>query len=291
MDPDFRLRRREETRRRTRRQRRMALATLVLVGSLTLAMVAARGGRQSGREGGESAAENPAPRPPQLPRGGRRILPDHRVVAFYGAPQSEELGALGIGSPTEAGRRLERQARPYARPGRPVLPAFELISTIVHRSPGEDGDFSERLKPAVIERYLREARRRKALLVLDIQPGRSPFMREVRALRRWLEQPDVSLALDPEWSMGKGEIPGRSIGSTDARTVNEVSAYLSSIVEARNLPQKLLLVHRFTADMIENERALRRHAGVALTVNVDGFGTPAQKRAKYREFTRGRRDR
>ena len=288
MDPDFRLRRREEARRRTRRQRRIALCTVVLVGSLTLAMVAARGG---GREGGESAAEKPPPRPPELPRGGRRILPDHRVVAFYGAPQSKELGALGIGSPAEAGRRLERQARPYARRGRPVLPAFELISTIVHGSAGEDGDFSERQKPAVIDRYLREARRRKALLVLDIQPGRSPFMREVRALRRWLEQPDVSLALDPEWSMNEGDIPGQSIGSTDARTVNAVSSYLARIVERRKLPQKLLLVHRFTQDMIENERALREHAGVALTVNVDGFGTAAQKRAKYREFTRGRRDR
>ncbi len=279
-------------RRRTRRQRLIALCALGLVASLTLAMVATRGGGgQSGRGGGEATAEKRPPRPPELPRGGRRIFPDHRVVAFYGAPQSEELGALGIGSPAQAGRRLVRQARPYARRGRPVLPAFELISTIVHSSAGEDGDFSERLKPAVIDRYLREARRRKGLLILDIQPGRSAFMREVRALRRWLEQPDVSLALDPEWSMGEGEIPGQSIGSTDARTVNQVSSYLSRIVEQRNLPQKLLLVHRFTADMIENERALRSYAGVALTVNVDGFGTAAQKRAKYREFTRGRRDR
>ncbi len=56
----------------------------------------------------------------------------------------------------------------------------------------------------------------------------------------------------------------------------------------RNLPEKLLLVHRFTADMIENEPALRRYPGVELVVNVDGFGTQAQKKAKYREFTRGR---
>ena len=258
---------------------------------MTLAIVAAHvagGGDQRGRE---ATAPKAPPKPPELPRGGRRILPDNRVVAFYGAPQNGELGALGIGSPAQAGRRLSRQARPYARRGRPVLPAFELISTIVHGSAGEDGDFSERQKPAVIGRYLREARRRKALLILDIQPGRSPFMREVRALRRWLEQPDVSLALDPEWSMRQGEIPGQSIGSTDARTVNEVSSYLSKIVEERDLPQKLLLVHRFTADMIENERALRTHPGVALTLNVDGFGTAEQKRAKYREFTRGRRGR
>ena len=292
MDHELRLRRREEARRRTRRQRRIALCALVLVGPLTLAIVAVRGaGGQSGPDGGEATSEKPRASPPQLPRGGRQILPDHRVVAFYGAPQNDELGALGIGSPGAAGRRLERQARAYARRGRPVLPAFELLATIVHGSAGRDGDFSERQTPAVIERYLRAARRRKTLLILDIQPGRSPFMREVRALRRWLEQPDVSLALDPEWSMRAGEVPGQSIGGTDARTVNEVSSYLSRIVKQHDLPQKLLIVHRFTADMIENEHALRRHAGVALTVNVDGFGTAAQKRAKYREFTRGRRDR
>jgi hypothetical protein len=285
VDAERRRRRREEARRRTRRQRRVvagaALATLALVTG-----VAASGGGEPGAERAETAKGPPAP--PQLPRGGRRLFPDRRVVAFYGAPQNPELGALGIGTPAQAGRRLERQAKPYRRRGRPVQPAFELISTIVHRTPGRDGDYSSRQRPEVIDRYLREARRRKLLLVLDIQPGRAPFLREARALRRWLEQPDVALALDPEWSMGPGEIPGQSIGSTDARTVNEVSAYLSRLVRQRDLPEKLLLVHRFTKDMIESERSLRRYPGVALAVNVDGFGTQAQKKAKYREFTRGR---
>lgn len=242
--------------------------------------------------GGEEAAEKPASaerpsKPAELPRGGRRLFPDQRVVAFYGAPGNDELGILGIGSPAQAARKLERRAKPYARPGKPVLPAFELISTIVHQGAGEDGKYSTRQKRHVIDRYLREARKHHALLILDIQPGRASFIDEVRALRPWLEQPDVSLALDPEWSMKPGEIPGQSIGSTDARTVNEVAAYLSRLVRERHLPQKLLLVHRFTKDMIENERSLRELPGVALVVNVDGFGTKDQKRAKYREFTRG----
>ena len=85
-----------------------------------------------------------------------------------------------------------------------------------------------------------------------------------------------------------GELPGQQIGSTDAATVNEVSAYLSRIVRRGRLPQKLLVVHRFTEDMIENEGELRRHPGVALVVNVDGFGDRPNKIAKYRSFTRGR---
>jgi hypothetical protein len=170
-----------------------------------------------------------------------------------------------------------------------VLPAFELISTVVQRDAGDDGDYGMRQSARTIRRYLRAARREGMLLILDIQPGRAPFMREVRALEPFLAQPDVSLALDPEWSMAPGELPGQQIGSTDAATVNEVSAYLSGIVRRRGLPQKLLVVHRFTEDMIENEAALRRHPGVALVVNVDGFGDQPNKVSKYRSFTRGRR--
>jgi hypothetical protein len=108
-------------------------------------------------------------------------------------------------------------------------------------------------------------------------------------LRRFLAEPDVSLALDPEWSMAPGQVPGRQIGSTDAATVNSVSRYLSRLVRARHLPQKLLVVHRFTPGMIRQEEGLERNHGVALVVNVDGFGTRPVKIAKYREFTRDRR--
>ena len=264
---------------RRRRIVAAAAAGLVLVG-----LVAAG----SALIGSGSAEEEAAPPAPELPRGGRRILPGHTVVAFYGAPQDEQLGALGVGTPDQAARRLERQARPYATRRRPVLPALELIATIANESPGDDGDYSTRQRDATVRRYLRAARRRKALLILDIQPGRAPFMREVRAFRRFLAEPDVSLALDPEWSMEEGQVPGGQIGSTEAETVNEVSRYLSAIVRRGRLPQKLLVVHRFTPGMIQREERLDRQPGVALVVNVDGFGDRANKVAKYRELTRGR---
>jgi hypothetical protein len=285
MHREERLRRREKARRRTRRQRRYTGAAVLALGAggaLALGVGALAGGGQAEQK----ATAAPAA---QLPRGGRSILPDNRVVAYYGAPQDRELGALGIGSPDAAARRLERQARPYARHGRPVLPALELIATVANGSPGAGGRYASRQRAATVARYLRAARRHKALLILDIQPGRVPFMREVRAFRRFLAEPDVSLALDPEWSVGPGQLPGRQIGSTDAAVVNEAGRYLSGIVRAHRLPQKLLVVHRFTHDMIRNESSLRSQRGVALIVNVDGFGTRAVKAAKYREFTRSRR--
>jgi hypothetical protein len=291
VDQETRLRRREAARRRTRRQRRIAIAGVFVLAVLAiLGVVAGRSVLSGDEEAPRAERAKPSRPPPELPGGGRSIFPERRVVAFYGAPQDRELGALGIGPPRVAARRLRRQARPYDRRDRPVLPAFELLATVVQGDPGEDGDHSARQDARTIGRYLRAARRNGMLLILDVQPGYAPFMREVRALRRWLEEPDVSLALDPEWSMRPPQLPGQEIGSTDAATVNEVSAYLSRIVRERRLPEKLLVVHRFTNDMIENEEALESHPGVALTVNVDGFGDRPIKIAKYRDFTRPRRD-
>ena len=121
MDDEARRRRREEARRRVYRRRRLVAAG---VAGLVVALLVAGGLLAFGGDGsGDSEAEAP-PKPPSLPRGGRTILPDFRVVAYYGAPQDDELGILGIGPPRVAARRLERQAKPYARPRRPVLPAM-----------------------------------------------------------------------------------------------------------------------------------------------------------------------
>ncbi len=61
----------------------------------------------------------------------------------------------------------------------------------------------------MIRRYLKAARKAKALLILDIQPGRSDFFTETKRLRKWLKEPDVGLALDPEWRMGPARSPAR----------------------------------------------------------------------------------
>jgi hypothetical protein len=265
----------------------VALASALALVVLGLLVVLGVGTLLGGSSDETKAQGEDEREPAKLPGGGRSVFPERRVVAFYGAPQARELGTLGIGSPQAAARRLKKQARGYGQPGRPVLPAFELIATIVQSDPGDDGDHASRQEPRTIARYLRAARRNDMLLILDIQPGYSSFIQEVRALRRFLREPDVSLALDPEWRLEPPALPGQAIGSTDAATINEVSAYLSRLVRRHRLPEKLLVVHRFTDEMIENEQALKSYPGVALTVNVDGFGDRPNKVSRYHSFTRG----
>jgi hypothetical protein len=266
-------------------RRRRLVALGVLAGIIALIGVTL-GARTGGEKAPERAAQaDKPPAPPQLPRGGRSILPEFRVVAYYGAPQAAELGTLGIGSPAAAARRLERQAKPYGTRKRPVLPALELIAVIANADAGEDGMYRARQEDKVIRRYLRAARKAKAMLLLDIQPGRSDFFTETKRLERWLRQPDVGLALDPEWRMAPGQVPGDVIGRVDAREVNATTAWLDQLTRREGLPQKLVVIHQFTDDMVD-ETALRPREGLDLVLNADGFGGRAVKKAKYHAFTR-----
>ncbi len=276
--------------RRQRLRRRRALAGLGALAVFAVcvgAWAATRGSEEpaaggGGGKDGEARADAP---PPELPRGGRRIFPDHRVVGFYGAPQSEELGALGIGRPDGAARRLLRVARPYERKSRPVLPALELIAVIAQADGGEDGQYRFRQPDSIIRRYLKAARKVKGLLLLDIQPGRADFFTETERLRKWLKEPDVGLALDPEWRVNEGEVPGQVIGSVSSREVNATSLWLSQLVERNRLPNKLFVIHQFTDDMVD-DRQVKPRKGLEVVLNVDGFGGRAVKTGKYEAFTR-----
>ena len=255
--------------------RRGGIATAVLVAALVAAALSQGGGAwaQESSRGGAVG---------ELPRGGKSVFPQHFVVGFAGAPQAAALGELGIGSPDSAARRLEDQARPYGSlSNKKLLPVFELIATICQASPGGDGKYRFRQPDGVVRRYANEAREEKFLMMLDIQPGRSTFIEEVKHFEPWLKRSFVSVALDPEWNMGSNGVPGQQIGSVDASMINKVTAYLSKLVRENNLPQKLVVVHQFTDQMVRNKQNLRIHRNIDLVLNADGVGTPSQKRATY----------
>jgi hypothetical protein len=230
----------------------------------------------------ESSTTTTTPPPPaELPGGGREIFPRYRVVANYGNAESSAMGILGQSTPEQAAERLAVAAAPFEQPDRPVLPAFELIVSVAQGSPGSDGNYSVPTADELVLRWLAAAREADMLLILDIQPGTSHFLPEVQRFEEFLRQPDVGLALDPEWRMGPGEVPGTVIGGVDAAEVNEVSAWLADIVEEDDLPEKLFVLHQFTESMITNRPDVIDRPGLASVYHVDGFGGRDVKLEKY----------
>ena len=65
---------------------------------------------------------------------------------------------------------------------------------------------------ALIEKVYGWARRKNAIMFVDIQVGHSTVQQELPALERFLKRPDVHLGIDPEFSMKDGTRPGKKIG-------------------------------------------------------------------------------
>jgi hypothetical protein len=156
-----------------------------------------------------------------LPRGGREVFPRYRLVGYAGVTGASTLGRLGTGPLDQRVAEIERRAKPYAA-GREILPVVEVIATL-QGSPGRDGKYRVRLTDAQIAKYHKAARKHRAVMLLNLQPGRSEFITEAKAFEKWLKQPDVGLALDPEWAMDRGQRPGGVYAHTTGAELDEVA--------------------------------------------------------------------
>lgn len=223
----------------------------------------------------------PTPTPVQLPgNGGRELLPAYRLCGFVGYPGADGQGRLGIGAVEDRMPELHEQCAPYAG-DRQIMPVMELIAVTVMPFPGEDGMWRVRTDHAIIDHWLSVARDNDAILLLNIQPGQADFLDEVMALEKYLVEPDVGVALDPEWAMSPGQVPMQSFGSTSGEELDAVASYLADLVHQHDLPDKVMLYHILHPQIISNEDALQWHGGVVQIKSVDGIGAPADKIATY----------
>jgi hypothetical protein len=217
------------------------------------------------------------------------ILPSKRIVAFYGNPLSKRMGVLGEYPVDSMLAKLDDVVRQWnaADPSTPVQPALQLIAVTAQGAPGRDGMYRLRMDTALIEKVYGWAKSRNALLFLDVQVGHSTMQQELPRLMPFLSRPDVHLAMDPEFSMHyskEGIVPGKRIGQFDAKDINWVSEQLRQLVTDKNLPPKVLVVHRFRTEMVSHASQIALDARVQIVMDMDGWGPPWMKFESYRDY-------
>ena len=231
----------------------------------------------------EAASLWPVKGPAPLPGA---ILPAKRVIAYYGNPLSKRMGILGEVAPDEMLSRLDREVAKWekADPSTPVQPALHLVAVVAQGSAGRDGMWRTRMADTLIERVYGWAQKRNAILFLDIQVAHSTLQQEIPRLAKFLERPNVHLGIDPEFSMKTKAKPGTKIGSFDAADINYATSYLSELVAAKNLPPKILVVHRFTRPMVTNTKNIKLDPRVQIVMHMDGWGPPWMKLDSYHDY-------
>lgn len=212
------------------------------------------------------------------------LLPFKRIVAYYGNFYSKGMGILGELQQEEMLRRLEEEVKNWQQADTmiPALPALHYIAVTAQRKPGADGKYRLRMPFQQIDLALKLAKQLNAILILDVQVGHSTLEEELPKLEPYLKLPNVHLGIDPEYSMKGGEIPCSTIGTFDAGDVNYAASYLAALVQKNSIPPKVLIVHRFTKEMVTNYKNILTRPEVQIVVNMDGFGFPAKKISSYK---------
>lgn len=224
-------------------------------------------------------APTPAPRP-------ESVLANNQLIVFYGTPLASGLGILGMYSPDEAAQRVVDQAAAYdaLNGDRGAKPTLDLIYALAMDEPTPNGLYIRYLNDETVQQYIEVAERYDLQLMLDLQIGRGNIAEEVRKIERFLINPRVHVAIDPEYAVGPEGAPILTPGQMSGHEINEVQRYLAELGARYNLPAKVLVVHQFMEETIVEGEVTEQIDGVELVLNMDAFGALHEKERKYRYF-------
>jgi hypothetical protein len=215
------------------------------------------------------------------------IVPFKRIIAYYGNPLSKRMGVLGEYPKEEMLRRLKTEVAKWekADPLHPVQPALHLITVVAQGKPGPAGKYRMLMPDKVVNDVYGWVKETNAIMFIDIQTGHENIRTLLPRFEWILKNPDVHLAIDPEFNLiQSGKLPGSKIGTYDAADINYASGFLKDLVKKYNVPPKVFIVHRFTRNMVTNARQIAIRPEVQIIMNMDGRGAPWLKRASYKDY-------
>lgn len=214
------------------------------------------------------------------------ILPNNRIIAYYGNLYSKRMGILGELPKDEMLKKLQDEVAGWqaADSTTKAIPALHYIATTAQIEPGRANLHRLRMPFKQIDTIMSWAKSIDALVFLDIQVGHSNLQNEVTALEPYLKLPEVHLGIDPEFSMKTGAVPGTKIGTFSAADINVAIDILANLVREHDLPPKVLVIHRFTQGMVTDYKNIKTVPEVQVVIDMDGFGAKVLKRSTYQRY-------
>lgn len=228
-----------------------------------------------------SQAEGEAPRHSR-----ESLLEDNNLVVYYGSPRYSGLGVLGTTDAVtiSAGLELARARFDAANGDRGAVGAMELIYGMALADPGKHGNYVGYLNDRTVRRYIEAAGENDQIVILDLQIGRGRILDEVRKIEKFLRDPRVHVAIDPEYAVGPAGVPIETPGRITGAEINAVQRYLGRIASRYGLPDKMLIVHQYMDETIVGGETVARVRGVDLVLNMDAFGAHQAKIEKYLRY-------
>jgi hypothetical protein len=222
-------------------------------------------------------------------------IPQNRIILYYGAPLSGSLGILGQLSQKDLVTQVQAQADAYTKvdPAHPAIAGFDYITPVAAGDPADDGLYIHRSSDDSIQTYVNLAAQNHLLFFADMQLGHSTVQRELPLLWKYLQEPNVSVALDAEWDLYPNLTPIYDTGHMHAADIQWTIDELSNLVLTRHLPPKILIVHEYELYVtfpdrhgVPEWRQIQNKPGVTVVISIDGFGTRYEKVNEFNVLAR-----
>nr|AGS51967.1 FIG01187702: hypothetical protein [uncultured bacterium contig00003] len=205
------------------------------------------------------------------------LLLNNDVLAYYGHPNSRNMGILGRYSIEELDKLLTETAAKYEEVsgGRKIVKAFYLIYGTVWPE-GQIGILGHE----TVMRYINYGLENDVLVFLDHQIGRYDPIDSLKRMLPYLKYSNVHLALDPEWRTAR---PMVDFGYVTGEEINRAQQVMQDyIIENDIQGERLLVIHQFNYMMIRNREAVKTDFDrVRLIHCMDGIGSPVMKKDTY----------
>jgi len=205
------------------------------------------------------------------------MLLNNDVLAYYGHPNSRNMGILGRHSMQELDQMLTVLAAEYeaVSGGKKIQKAFYLIYGTVWPE-GEIGIMRDTTLMPWIEYGLEN----DILIFIDHQIGRYDPIDSLKRMLPYLRFPNVHLALDPEWRTAR---PMIEFGYVTGAELNTAQQVMEDYLIEHNLPgERMLVIHQFNSHMVRNREAIRTDFNRVRFIHcMDGIGHPGMKRDTY----------
>jgi len=213
----------------------------------------------------------------------KKLPPNYdMIVAYYGRPHVKSLGILGNYSLQEIIPKIKAKAKEYEdalNHTHKVTAGFDLIYELATKEAGKDGKYVIKLPDATLQKYIKAANDNGMVLFIDVQLGKQTPQEAIKPLLKYLNNPSVHIAIDPEFSIDDLSVnPGEVIGAITGEQINAVQKMMSDYLKEHHISDdKILLIHMFTQNMVTHKKAIRYTDKIHLVMHLDGHGSPALK--------------
>ncbi len=207
------------------------------------------------------------------------------IVAYYGRPGTSKLGVLGKYKIPTLIRKVQEQANRYAKvTGNPnVVPAFDIVHTMATIHPGAYKDYLIPLTHKKTMQYIHAASQKGFAVFLDHQLGKKTPLQAVKPLLKYLQYPNVHIAIDPEFAVhGRHIRPGKVIGHINAEDINQVQEAMHRYMQKHGIREKkMLLIHMFRKSMVREKHLIKHYTDIKPIMHLDGHGPSGLKVGIY----------